>query len=78
MVDMIPPPTPAPGTAGADSGYEAAVEQLPAAYATVLRLTDAGTPKGEICKRLGIEPEGLEPLLEVAARKLRSKLAETS
>jgi DNA-directed RNA polymerase specialized sigma24 family protein len=78
MVDMIPPPNPAGGTAGADSGYEAAVEQLPAAYALVLRLTDAGTPKGDICKRLGIEPEGLDALLDLAARKLRTKLTETS
>jgi|GEM_PF-1936833 len=78
MVDMIPPPTPAEGTTGADSGYEAALEQLPTAYAEVLRLTDAGTPEAEICRRLGIEPEGLEPLLDLAARKLRNKLTDTS
>jgi hypothetical protein len=54
------------------------LEQLPTAYAEVLRFTDAGTPEAEICRRLGIEPEGLEPVLDLAARKLRNKLTETS
>jgi hypothetical protein len=31
----------------------------------------------EICRKLGIEPEGLEPLLDTAHRKLRSELTRT-
>jgi hypothetical protein len=41
-----------------------------------LRLVDAGAPDAEICRRLGIEPECLEPLLDLAHRKLRTELTE--
>jgi hypothetical protein len=57
--------------------YEAALEQLPTTYARLLRLTGAGVSNAEICEQLEIEPEGLEPLLDLAERKLRSKLAAT-
>lgn len=57
--------------------YEAALEQLPTTYAQLLRLGGAGIPNAEICARLDIEPEGLEPLLDLAERKLHSKLTAT-
>lgn len=56
------------------SAYETALGQLPAAYALVLRLTDAAATDDEICRRLGIEPEGLDTLIELARRKLRREL----
>lgn len=58
--------------------YDAALARLPEAYATALRLTDLATPAADICSHLGIEPEALEPLLEVARRKLRSALSQDS
>jgi hypothetical protein len=60
----------------AESPYETALKRLPEAYALVLRLTDAGTPEDAICRQLCIEPEGLEPLLDLAHRKLRRELTE--
>jgi DNA-directed RNA polymerase specialized sigma24 family protein len=62
--------------AGPSRAYEAALARLPEAYSTVLRLTDAATPVDDICRHLGIEPESLEPLLEIARRKLRTALSE--
>jgi DNA-directed RNA polymerase specialized sigma24 family protein len=56
------------------SAYESALDQLPPAYAQVLRLTDAEASDDEICDRLGIEPEGLETLVDLARRKLRREL----
>jgi DNA-directed RNA polymerase specialized sigma24 family protein len=56
--------------------YQAALGRLPEAHALALRLTDAGVPADEICCQLDIEPEGLEPLLELAYRKLRQELTE--
>jgi hypothetical protein len=55
--------------------YENALGRLPDAHALALRLEGAGAPDDEICVRLGIEPEGLEPLLDVARRKLANQLA---
>lgn len=59
-----------------ESRYEMALNQLPEAYAVVLRLTDAGTSEDAICRQLNIEPEGLEPLLDLARRKLQRTLTE--
>jgi len=58
--------------------YDAALARLPDTYAAVLRMTDAATPADEICRHLGVEPEGLEPLLEVARRKLRTALNQAT
>lgn len=53
---------------------ELALGHLPDAHALALRLTDAGLPLEMICAELGIEPEGLDLLLDVARRKLRKEL----
>jgi hypothetical protein len=55
--------------------YEAALQRLPEAHALALRLTAAGVCEEEICARLGIEAEGLAPLLEIAQRKLHKELS---
>jgi DNA-directed RNA polymerase specialized sigma24 family protein len=65
----------APGVSG-QVGYQAALAQLPEAHALALRLTDSGASDEEICGGLGIEPESLEPLLELARRKLHAKMSE--
>lgn len=51
-----------------ERSYQAALARLPDAHALALRLADAGAPDAEICQRLGIEPECLEPLLDLAHR----------
>jgi hypothetical protein len=53
----------------------AAIAELPEAYATALRLSDQGHDDDTIAQRLGIEREGLEPLLHLAAVKLNGILA---
>lgn len=57
-----------------EAGYAAALDRLPAAYATALRCAASGLPDLEICARLDIELESLEPLLDLARRKLRREL----
>ena len=57
------------------AAYEAALSRMPDAHALVLRLAEAGAPDEEVCRQLGIEPEGLEPLLDLARRKLRTELS---
>ncbi|WP_319451107.1 MULTISPECIES: hypothetical protein [unclassified Mycobacterium] len=57
------------------AAYQAALSRLPDAHALALRLADAGVPDEEMCRQLGIEPEGLEPLLDLARRKLRTELS---
>ena len=54
--------------------YEAALRQLPDAYALALRLRNAGVPSEQICHCLQIEPEGLETLMVVAEEKLAAVL----
>ncbi|GAS88910.1 hypothetical protein [Mycolicibacterium brisbanense] len=54
--------------------YQTALSRLPEAHARLLRLVAAGRPDDEICRELGIEPEGLNPLLDLARRKLRREL----
>lgn len=58
-----------------DDRYARALAVLPDAYAAALRWRDVGVATDEICRRLDIEPEALEPLLEVARRKLSAALA---
>ena len=60
--------------ASVTSGYEAALARLPDAYATVLRLAGEGLPDDEVATRLGVEPESLPPMLELAYRKLHNEL----
>lgn len=79
------PPVTAPSVEGSivgvtssacESAYESALRRLPAAYADALRLTEAATPEDEICRRLGIEPEGLDTFVELARRKLQRELTQ--
>jgi DNA-directed RNA polymerase specialized sigma24 family protein len=46
------------------------LDGLPDAYATALRLRDAGCSDDMIADRLGIEPEAVGPLLRIAMAKL--------
>ena len=46
------------------------LDDLPDAYATALRLRDAGCSDEMIADRLGIEPEAVAPLLRIAVAKL--------
>jgi hypothetical protein len=46
-------------------------EQLPEAHALALRLRDAGADDELIAVCLQIEPEGVGPLLRIAAAKLQ-------
>jgi hypothetical protein len=57
-----------------DAGYEDALGRLPESHALALRLTDAGASAARICAELGIEREGLGPLLDIARRKLHREL----
>jgi len=52
-----------------------ALRRLPPAYATGLRLRDAGGTAEQIAEALGIEPESVGPLLTLAEAKLASVLA---
>lgn len=78
MSTVIQPTTPGgPDPSENAATYEAARRRLPVTYALVLELADAGTSDADVCARLGIEPEALEPLLDLARRKLRNELTET-
>jgi len=48
----------------------AALAALPTVHALALRLSDEGEPRERIARVLGMEPEAVGPLLEVAAAKL--------
>jgi hypothetical protein len=54
------------------------VAELPTVYALALRLRDEGEPPDRIAKLLGVEPEAVGPLLEVASAKLEEILARES
>jgi hypothetical protein len=47
------------------------IRRLPIALAVGLRLHEAGAPDTLIASGLGIEPEGVPPMLELAQAKLR-------
>jgi DNA-directed RNA polymerase specialized sigma24 family protein len=47
-----------------------ALEQLPAAYATALRLNDAGESHAAIAKALDVPVQSVPRLLEIGASKL--------
>jgi DNA-directed RNA polymerase specialized sigma24 family protein len=49
---------------------ETALEQLPAAYATALRLNDEGKSHAAIAKALDVPAESVPRLLEIGASKL--------
>ena len=53
----------------------AALDSLPAAYATALRLRDAGLDQEELARRLGIAPEAVASTLELADAKLARLLS---
>lgn len=46
------------------------LDYLPETYAVVLRLREAGLDDAAIAARLGLEPEAVRPLLQIAAAKL--------
>jgi hypothetical protein len=48
---------------------EAALRQLPIAYGVALRLARDGVPATDIARLLGVEPEAVGPLLDVARAK---------
>ena len=52
-----------------------ALAELPTVHALALRLRDEGEPSDRIARLLGIEPEAVEPLLEVASAKLEEILS---
>lgn len=52
-----------------------ALDQLPARYAVALRLVESGAEPGLIARALGIEPESVGPLLQLADAKLSELLA---
>jgi DNA-directed RNA polymerase specialized sigma24 family protein len=54
-----------------------ALQRLPAAYATALRLRDVGVSPERIAQQLGIEPEGVDALLDIAETKLTTILDAT-
>jgi hypothetical protein len=47
------------------------LRRLPLAHAVAVRLSEAGADDELIATALDIEPEGVEPLLAIAAAKLR-------
>ncbi|MGH3783480.1 MAG: hypothetical protein ACRDRO_23385 [Pseudonocardiaceae bacterium] len=51
-----------------------ALRHLPGAYSLALRLRDAGLPAELIAECLAMEPEALDPLLDVAEAKLAAIL----
>jgi len=53
------------------------LDDLPEAYATALRLRDAGCSDEMIADRLDIEPAAVAPLLRIAIAKLTHR-SETS
>ena len=52
----------------------AAIDRLPEAYATALRLQDDGHDNQVIAARLGLAPEAVDTLLNMATAKLRTLL----
>lgn len=48
----------------------AALEQLPPAYATALRMNDAGATHASIARELGVPVQAVPRLLEIGASKL--------
>jgi DNA-directed RNA polymerase specialized sigma24 family protein len=62
---------------GADEPSTDAVDQLPALYASALRLRDAGLANEAIAKRIGVHPEAMDTVLRLAEVKLALLLAES-
>ena len=52
-----------------------ALDRLPSMYAEVLRRRERGEDADAIAVRLGIEPEAVEPLVQVANAKLVALVA---
>lgn len=52
-----------------------ALDLLPGAYARAIALYEAGADEDGIALAVGVEPESVAPLLEVARRKLADLLA---
>jgi hypothetical protein len=47
-----------------------ALAELPLAYAVALRLRERGIARDDIAYVLGVEPQAIGPLLEIASLKL--------
>lgn len=70
-------PAPTSWTGGIINGVAApretrndALDRLPLPYSTALRLRDAGVEDAVIAECVGVEPEGLQALMEIARAKL--------
>ena len=50
---------------------------LPSAYATALRLADAGVTETVIARAVGVEPESVRPLLQIAYSKLEQLMEDS-
>ncbi len=55
---------------------EAALDRLPPAHAVALRALERGISEDDLAALLGMEPEAVGPLLEVATQKLRTLESE--
>ncbi|HEY3140894.1 MAG TPA: hypothetical protein VGJ86_07180 [Acidimicrobiales bacterium] len=53
-----------------------AIARLPAAYAAVVELLDAGASDEHIAEQLGVDPAAVGPLTTVALAKLARLLAD--
>ena len=53
---------------------EQGLDLIPVAHSRALRLEEAGAPPSVIAEALGIDPEAVGPLLEIAERKLHDIL----
>jgi len=51
---------------------DGAMERLPLPYSVALRLRDAGIDDAVIAECLGVEPEALRPLMQIAQAKLEA------
>lgn len=59
--------------------HEACLRRLPTPYSLALRLRDAGVDESVMCTYLGVEPEALVALLDIAEAKLATvRLAQRS
>ncbi|MDA2891455.1 hypothetical protein PDG61_11080 [Mycolicibacterium sp. BiH015] len=66
------PRRPCPGIVEGVAQHERdeALDRLPLPYSMALRLRDAGVDDAVIAECVGVEPEGLQALMEIAMAKL--------
>jgi len=61
-----------------DARRAQALRRLPLAYATALRLRDAGMANEQIAERVGVDPDALATFMRVAEAKLAAASEEPS